>query len=346
MTVISRRGRGFTLIELLVVIAIIAILIALLLPAVQQAREAARRTQCKNNMKQIGLAWHNYHDVYNTFPPGYVAKIPKLQLSGERSMWSWGAFILPYVEQSTMFNQLNVGPSLLEQQLILNPLAAKTPMPGFRCPSDTGPGLNDYTNSSMGPAPNGGEYSALVQDSNGASHQIAMSNYVAVANPGDSTTPPVDPTIYGPPLGVAFQNSRINFRDITDGTSNQLLVGERAYKYKGLIMGAGTVLGHSSLTVTQSASYSVKSSQLSALGITYDGINGTVNGSHSGHRGFSSNHVGGCHFALADGSVRFISENIDAIKGTVSTAPYPSGIVAAVFGRLAARDDGNPVGEF
>lgn len=245
-----------------------------------------------------------------------------------------------------MFNTLNIGPSLLEQQLLLNPLVMKTPMPAFRCASDTGPALNNYDNRTMGPAPNGGEYCALVQDSNGASHQIALSNYVAVANPGDSTTPPVDPTIYGRPLGVAYQNSNINFRDITDGTSNQLLVGERAYKYKNLVMGAGTVLGHSSLTVTQSTSYSVKGSGLNVLGITYDGINATVNGSHSGHRGFSSNHVGGCHFALADGSVRFISENIDARKGTVSVAPYPSDIVTNTFGRLAARDDGNVVGEF
>ena len=96
--------RGFTLIELLVVIAIIAILIALLLPAVQQAREAARRSQCKNNMKQIGLALHNYHDVYNTFPPGYVGQTDVSILAGY-GLWSWSALILPYIDQAPLYNQ-------------------------------------------------------------------------------------------------------------------------------------------------------------------------------------------------------------------------------------------------
>lgn len=185
-------------------------------------------------------------------------------------------------------------------------------------------------------------------DANGNVRQITTSNYVAVANAGDSTTPPVDPVQYGPALGVAFQNSRIGFRDITDGSSNQLMLGERAYSYKGLIFGAGTVFGHSadSLVVSSSTSWNVKSSQLNCLGISYDGINATINGSHSGRRGFSSNHVGGCHFVLADGSVRFISENIDHRKGTVSLAPYPNDIVTHTFGRLACRNDGFPVGEF
>ncbi len=105
----ERRRLGFTLIELLVVIAIIAILIALLLPAVQQAREAARRTQCRNNLKQIGLALHNYHDVFNTFPPGYVAKIANNKTSSERSMFAWGALILPYIEQGNLYQVLDPG---------------------------------------------------------------------------------------------------------------------------------------------------------------------------------------------------------------------------------------------
>src|SRR5262245_17149207 len=118
----SRIGkrRGFTLIELLVVIAIIAVLIALLLPAVQQAREAARRTQCKNNLKQIGLAMHNYHDVYNTFPPGAVARFPVSNDGGgsststEPGLWSWGFSILPYIDQSTTYNALGSGNIPLE----------------------------------------------------------------------------------------------------------------------------------------------------------------------------------------------------------------------------------------
>ena len=125
----KRLKRGFTLIELLVVIAIIAILIALLLPAVQQAREAARRTQCKNNIKQLGLALHNYHDVNLTFPPGYV-----LQEGGAVGAhnWDWSAMILPYIEQSALFNTLDVGQTRPSQALnnpvqlaaMVNPLTA------------------------------------------------------------------------------------------------------------------------------------------------------------------------------------------------------------------------------
>ncbi len=103
--------RGFTLIELLVVIAIIAILIALLLPAVQQAREAARRTQCKNNLKQLGLALHNYLDVHQLFPPGSVGGVPAANLAdyNQDYAWNWSTFILPQIDQANLFNQLGVG---------------------------------------------------------------------------------------------------------------------------------------------------------------------------------------------------------------------------------------------
>src|SRR5688500_4365529 len=102
------RRRGFTLIELLVVIAIIAVLIALLLPAVQQAREAARRTQCRNNLKQIGLALHNYHDVHNTFPMGYCAGMTYVDGASDTSPgWSWATYILPQLDQGPLYNQFN-----------------------------------------------------------------------------------------------------------------------------------------------------------------------------------------------------------------------------------------------
>jgi prepilin-type N-terminal cleavage/methylation domain-containing protein len=101
------RVRGFTLIELLVVIAIIAILIALLLPAVQQAREAARRTQCKNNLHQIGIALHNYHDAFRILPPGQVTSVHWLQT--DSTMWGWAAMLLPYLDQSPMYNLLTPG---------------------------------------------------------------------------------------------------------------------------------------------------------------------------------------------------------------------------------------------
>src|SRR5689334_25410189 len=104
------RRRAFTLIELLVVIAIIAVLIALLLPAVQQAREAARRTQCKNNLKQIGLALHNYHDTFRLFPPGYVDRNGNPNLTPDNDLgpgWGWAAFLLPYIDQSPLYSPIN-----------------------------------------------------------------------------------------------------------------------------------------------------------------------------------------------------------------------------------------------
>ena len=116
----NRKRKGFTLIELLVVIAIIAILVALLLPAVQQAREAARRTQCKNNLKQLGLAFHNYHDVHRTFPPGWINDHTRWQTTGGASVnshhgnaeddaqWAWSVFLMPFIDQAPAFNTLGV----------------------------------------------------------------------------------------------------------------------------------------------------------------------------------------------------------------------------------------------
>src|SRR6186713_2532511 len=130
--------RAFTLIELLVVIAIIAILIALLLPAVQQAREAARRTQCKNNLKQISLALHNYHDVFNTFPPGQVyCQAGPTVCNANRPTWSfgwtWTTFLLPYIDQAPLFNKFDTSRNLYDP---VNVDLIKTSNPAYQCPSD------------------------------------------------------------------------------------------------------------------------------------------------------------------------------------------------------------------
>lgn len=344
-----RVKRGFTLIELLVVIAIIGVLIALLLPAVQQAREAARSSQCKNNLKQIGLAFHNYHDTHNCFPPGHVAKIPNNLTSSERGLWAWGTFILPFVDQAGLYSTLGPGKNLLED-VAATPAglaALQTPLPVFRCPTDIGPKLNTYDNTESGHEMIGNQYSRYITDGT-RKLPIATSNYMACMNAGDSTTPAIFPSQYGPALGIAFQNSSVRIRDIIDGTSQVFCVGERAWKFKNLMAGAGTIYGISAdplCNIDQGSSWNIKSANTNVCSLTYDGPNFTGNRAHQG-RAFNSSHPGGLHFLMCDGSVRFITENIDQRKGTVSIAPYPADIVTNLYGRLACRNDGMVVVEY
>jgi hypothetical protein len=220
------------------------------LPAVQQAREAARRTQCRNNLKQLGLALHNYHDVFGTFMPGIVSRYdvngpagsgcpdmsgPGGTNPGEAGCFAWGTFVLPYLDQANIYNVLTPGNLYLEQVAAtpagLN--ALQTPLEVFRCASDTGPSLNNFDstlagNENTAPAD---AYSRFITDGTNKI-AIATSNYVVVANAGDSTTPAICPTQYGPPLGLASQNSRVKIRDITDGTSNTFARGEHESEHQ------------------------------------------------------------------------------------------------------------------
>jgi prepilin-type N-terminal cleavage/methylation domain-containing protein len=200
-TVRPKHRSAFTLIELLVVIAIIAVLIGLLLPAVQKVREAANRVQCSNNLKQLGLGLHNYALTRGRFPPAYEAL-------GENPGWGWGSLLLPFVEQTPLYNALGVatrrfGDGANPALPAANP-ATQTPLPLFRCPSDAGPVLNDLRLN------------------------FAMSHYRAVAGFLDLQTGfPFYPDLdMG---GVMFQNSKIRPIDVTDGTSNTLALGECMY---------------------------------------------------------------------------------------------------------------------
>jgi prepilin-type N-terminal cleavage/methylation domain-containing protein/prepilin-type processing-associated H-X9-DG protein len=180
---------AFTLVELLVVIAIIGILVALLLPAVQAAREAARRTQCTNNLKQFGVALHNYHDTYRTFPSGYIRS------TGSRG-WGWGALTLPFIEQQNVHDALGIGAGAAVPSSPNND--TKTVISAFICPSDPSGNLN---------LDRGGH---------------AKSNYQGVYG---SVKPNPDPNT-GPGNGMFFERSNIGFHSITDGSSNTLAVGE------------------------------------------------------------------------------------------------------------------------
>jgi len=195
-----RRPRGFTLVELLVVIAIIGILVALLLPAVQAAREAARRMQCSNNLKQLGLALHNYHDTYKTFPasPGApTSETPSGRYQQNWLAWSGLARLLPYVEQGPLHDRIDWNYRWDSDQggSVNNTVVARARIPGYVCPSDPAADIN-YT-ANMSPT-----------------------SYGFSAGPSSSW----DPDQFRP--GIAALNTEVRIRDITDGTSNTIAMSE------------------------------------------------------------------------------------------------------------------------
>ena len=216
------RRRGFTLIELLVVIAIIAVLIALLLPAVQSAREAARRIQCTNNLKQIGLALHNYHSQQNCFPPGYLSLRDPVTFDNDGPGWGWAARSLSQMEQGPLFNSINF---VLGIEFPANQTARLTTISSFFCPSDAWR-LDTFTvvdSTTTGTTPG-----APICD-------VASSNYVGSVGSGDPSSlyPYIIDDDDGPPgrdngNGIFFRNARSRIAQILDGTSQTFLVGERS----------------------------------------------------------------------------------------------------------------------
>ena len=336
----ARRRSAFTLIELLVVIAIIAILIALLLPAVQQAREAARRTQCKNNMKQLGLALHNYHDVYGQFPNAFYDPLNASgALQNNTAAWSWGTMLLPYMDQAPAFNALTPGPTRM-QQIFTDPIAAKltvlqTPNPSFRCPSDVAPEVNV---GRQFPRPNPRD------------QPVATSNYVACVGNVNVRT---DDNGAGMFRGSLDGGPGVKIRDITDGTTNTIAIGERRWRYLAhdgteMFAEAGVVYG---ATRTNNGGQGRADVAFSTRWkINYDGCN-----PNSARQGSSSNHVGGGQYLLGDGSVRFISENIELETGSDPTdcpalsnkyQESQTNVADSLFEKLGRRNDGEVVGEF
>lgn len=348
--------RGFTLVELLVVIAIIGILVGLLLPAVQAAREAARRMQCSNNLKQLGLAVHNYLDAQKSLPAGFITNYPAGALNTaammsvtQRTHWSWGTFILPYIEQNALYNAITPGP-LEMHQVLATPAgrtALTTPLGSFICPSDNGPALNNFNeaNSDAPTNANAPWYNRFVTATGTDRIAIAKSNYVMSACSSVSTTPPIWPQ-YGPATGVGWLNSRCRLGEVSDGTSNTILFGERAFRFANLTVGAGNALGFSSTVNTPGTSAGIKAAAMSVLGLAYDGINWSANNRIHQPRGYSSNHTGGAMFGLCDGSVHFISENIDYNKQTIPGTLVNGAWIDSTFERLIGKSDGQVVGNW
>lgn len=316
------KRRGFTLIELLVVIAIIAILIALLLPAVQQAREAARRSTCKNNLKQIGLALHNYHDVHRTFPPAVSAQNDDANGYTEQGNWGWPAYCFPFLDQAALYNQMDVSGQSLAQALADPVLSsvAETPLPVFACPSDPKPGIND---------------SRRIRDSANQPHFLAGSNYVGSTGHNFSRmVEPIGKEFWNRPTGIFYKNSKVRIRDIIDGTSNTIMVGERIYAKLPV---AGSNNGRSG------SAFGTSGSTGDWRGIPDVGFAAGIPMNDSLHWAFdratSSQHVGGLHFLLCDGAVRFVSENVNQGGGGW-------GHDNAVYELLCAINDSEVIGEF
>jgi len=318
----TRRSRsGFTLIELLVVIAIIAILIALLVPAVQKVREAAARAQCQNNMKQFGLALHNYHDVYKTLPAGCRdVGVGNNHLGGWG--YSWIVAVLPYIEQAPLYNRVNLNTSFWNDATN-NPALHNADIAILHCPSSP---LKNFTNPGDQGNPGGGVTNPV----------NALTNYVGLAG---ATNDPANRlgTGGGGILaggGILFPNSNVKLVAIKDGTSNTLMVGEQGdfiYSPNGTANDWRACLPHSAFMGYNQAgqppsgaggdnrSFNVTTVRYGLnwikgpnnTGGWNDDPAGTGVGWNSGiNSPLNSTHSGGMNGLFGDGTVRFITNSI------------------------------------
>jgi prepilin-type N-terminal cleavage/methylation domain-containing protein len=305
------RRRGFTLIELLVVVAIMAILIALLLPAVQQAREAARRTQCKNNLVQINLALQNYHQAHEVLPPGSVNATGPIHNVPEGFHHGWYTSLLPYLDEQPVYKHIDPDVSIYDP---VQAVARGAVLEVLACPSEPGPQKSSRTDDS--PA--------------------ALTNFAGVHHPVEA---PIDATNHG----VLFLNSRVRMSDVADGVSHTIFVGEfkRADDDLGWASGTRASLRNGGLSINQTPGGSRYYNDPNAgrvdpltwsTGSTFD--DGVDPASRTEPTlivgGFGSHHAGGAQFGMGDGSARFLSENISP----------------TLFQQLLDRGDGSVVGEF
>lgn len=324
-----RRKRGFTLIELLVVIAIIAVLIALLLPAVQQAREAARRTQCKNNLKQLGLALHNYHDIYLVFPPAYqtlpggnATMGPPAANTGDTGPgWTVLFAVLPQIEQGNLYNSFNIN------------------LPSWD-PSNAQPALKQVSSYLCPSAVNTSNTYKVVDATSNVLATFSRSNYVANAGrvevwDGPAVAAAADLSSIAD--GPFYRNSRTQIRDVTDGLSNTVFFGEQTPTHCNSTW-VGIV--PNSVTCPVAANFPTVTCDAAAPQINvHSGPGGpdepapiihTPNSSLGNVDEMYSQHDSGCNILLGDGTVRFASKFMDN----------------QLWASLATRANGEIVGEW
>lgn len=328
----SQRHRGFTLVELLVVIAIIGILVALLLPAVQAAREAARRTQCTNNLKQIGIAIHNFHDTFKVIPPMATEDWGSEQNHGN---WGWAVYIMPFMEQQSTYDALNIAQGSNKNDYwpqqygssktrlhdaVNNPVLLEImqqPIATLSCPSSSGGDLN-----TLKPMP--------YKDGNGG-EELARMNYVCVND--------ADQIDRRGPDGVFLwtrYDEPLQFGNVLDGLSNTLFVGERCWQLGGVVIGAANTWG-------SAGNQAGSGSWANTVGFHYVAgsgrrpINSTTGQNNDFRQGFASNHPGGANFLIGDGSVHFISETIDHRIDDATNS---------TFEFLIEYQDGNSLGDW
>jgi prepilin-type N-terminal cleavage/methylation domain-containing protein len=301
-----RRRSGFTLIELLVVIAIMAILMALLLPAVQQAREAARRTQCRNNLKQLGLAFHNYHEAHRVFPAAYLANTLHPDRDPDTydgpNGFAWGAMLLPQLDQAPLYNQFRTDLPCWER---VNAAGARVNLPVFLCPSASGPsGLTPVKNQAGTVLAEFGRSTYVANAGQDEPWGYQTENYASIAD------------------GPLFRNSKTRMADVVDGLSNTVFLGEHssilsAKTWVGVVPGAFVCAEDPNRFPITECDHAATLVNVHS-GPAVDEID-PVTGFAPIHPPNSplahvcqmyAEHAGGCHVLLGDGSVRFVSQYI------------------------------------